>query len=425
MKPRLKILLSAFFCSPYRGGEAAVGWNVAVGLAKIHDVTVICGDLERSAPMNADLKRYQAEQEMPDGLAICHVQAEGSARLLCELHTIPGLWHSYYLAYRLWQKQALRVAGRLHAEDPFDIVHHLNIIGYREPGYLWQLGAPFFWGPLTGAPQVPFSYLHDFGLNERIHWSIRNVINKVQMRGWWRVRRAASVAARIWTVSAEDSIMVRDLWNARASGMIETGCQAPAGNQPRGRELNQCLKVVWSGLFQGIKALPLLLRALPLLDNQDWTLDVLGVGPEERKWRKLTTQLGLNGKVKYHGFLPRVQALQVMDGADLLVHSSVKEGTPHVVLEALSMGLPVVCHDCCGMSYAVTSECGIKIPLRDPKTSVNGFKAALQSLQEDPLHYNRLSAGALKRAGELTWENKVAVLCAEYDEVLKQQMQKS
>lgn len=419
MKPRLKILLSAFFCSPYRGGEAAVGWNVAVGLAKYHDVTVICGDMERSAPTKVDLERFRAEQTMPEGLTIRCLHAEGWTRLLHDLHTLPGCWHSYYLAYRLWQKQALRLAEQLNSESPFDIVHHLNIIGYREPGYLWQLGAPFFWGPLTGAPQVPFSYLHDFGLNERIHWSIRNVLNKIQMRGQRRVRQAAGKAARIWTVSEEDSIMVRDLWDVSASGMIETGCQTPAANPPRGREPDQPLKVVWSGLFQGIKALPLLLRALALLDKPDWSLDVLGAGPEERKWRKLTARLGLTARVRYHGFLPRAQALQVMDGGDLLVHSSVKEGTPHVVLEALSMGLPVVCHDCCGMSYAVTPECGIKVPLRDPETSVNGFKSAIQALRDDSALYHRLSAGALKRANELTWDNKVAALCAEYDAALR------
>jgi len=39
----MRILISAYYCSPYRGGESAVGWQVATELANHHDVTVVCG----------------------------------------------------------------------------------------------------------------------------------------------------------------------------------------------------------------------------------------------------------------------------------------------------------------------------------------------------------------------------------------------
>jgi hypothetical protein len=32
----------------------------------------------------------------------------------------------------------------------------LNMIGYREPGYLWKLNVPFVWGPMGGT-NVKFS----------------------------------------------------------------------------------------------------------------------------------------------------------------------------------------------------------------------------------------------------------------------------
>ena len=77
------------------------------------------------------------------------------------------------------------------------------------------------------------------------------------------------------------------------------------------------------------------------------------------------------------------------------------------------MGLPVICHDACGMQTAVTDRCGIKVPLHDPETSIDGFCRAIQKLAE-PQFYNQLSAGALHRAHELTWDSKVARISEAY-----------
>jgi glycosyltransferase involved in cell wall biosynthesis len=83
------------------------------------------------------------------------------------------------------------------------------------------------------------------------------------------------------------------------------------------------------------------------------------------------------------------------------------------VLEALALGLPVVCHDACGMQTAVTDQCGIKVPLYDREISIDGFCLVIQKLAEPPV-YNQLSAKALQRAHELTWDSKVARISEAY-----------
>jgi glycosyltransferase involved in cell wall biosynthesis len=134
----------------------------------------------------------------------------------------------------------------------------------------------------------------------------------------------------------------------------------------------------------------------------------LGDGVEVDRWKKLAKELGISERVQWLGMLTRDQALDAMNRSHVLVHSSVKEGTPHVVLEALAMGMPVVCHDACGMGTAVTPDCGIKVPLRNPATSHEGFRDALEKFHADPSLLETLSRGAIKRAGELTWENKIS-----------------
>jgi glycosyltransferase involved in cell wall biosynthesis len=109
-------------------------------------------------------------------------------------------------------------------------------------------------------------------------------------------------------------------------------------------------------------------------------------------------------EIDWIGNLPHHEAMERMKCADVFVHTSLQEGTPHVVMEALSMGMPVICHDACGMGVAVTAECGIKVPLVDFETSVCSFRSALDRLEQNPGLLRELSQGALKRASELSWD---------------------
>jgi glycosyltransferase involved in cell wall biosynthesis len=123
--------------------------------------------------------------------------------------------------------------------------------------------------------------------------------------------------------------------------------------------------------------------------------------------------LGLS--VVWHGQLPHDEAIAAMRGADVLVHTSVREGTPHVVLEAMAQGLAVVCHDIAGLSVAVTDRCGIKVPLVDPATSIAAFRTAVERFVETPPLLQALSAGAAARAADLTWEAKAAEIARIYE----------
>lgn len=405
MSRRLNILLGAYYCSPYQGSESAVGWNIASRLALKHDVTVLCGDLSGNEPTKKDLDKWSSENGLPPGMTVQHVAPTAIVRILHDLHKIPGLWFTYYLAYSLWQNLAYKRAIKLNESKKYDLVHQLTIIGYRMPGKLWQLGLPFFWGPITGACGIPADYLKKFGLREKLRWNLRETVNRNQRKGSPRCKQAAAHASMIWSVSREDQEMVQS-WGYDATPLLETGAKAPRLDRAARKMNYDSVRLVWSGLFQGIKALPILLEALAETpENHRFQLDVLGQGPEKEIWLTEMGRLGISKLVRFHGFVTHEKAMQIMDQADILIHTSVKEGTPHVVLEALSMGMPVICHDACGMGIAVNESCGIKVPLIDTKTSVKGFREAIQRLADDSELYAKLSQGALKRAEELGWEN--------------------
>jgi glycosyltransferase involved in cell wall biosynthesis len=417
----MRILLSCYYFSPYRGGEAAVGWRYASGLAKSFDVTVLYGDLSAEEPMRKDLERYQAETGLPELLTAVHISADTIAHRIHDLHAKPGLFFLYYPAYSRWQQRAFETAERLHQEKPFDVVHHLTIIGYREPGYLWKLGIPFVWGPINGAAMMPWGFIPGFGWKGRYQHALRNVMNWIQIRLPSRSRKAAMCAAKIWAVTEEDHRMVDEIWGAQAELMIETGAEPAPNAMIRKCNSSEPLRLVCCGILEARKALNLILEAMSSLPKDvKCELHVIGEGAERGRWQQLAETLGIVEQVIWHGRVPHAEAQRLMARGHILIHSAVKEGTPHVVLEAMAQGMPVICHDACGMGVAVDENSGIKVPLHDPATSVAGFRNAILRLCNEPDLLSKLSQGALARATQLTWDNKVKQVADTYHKILSE-----
>jgi glycosyltransferase involved in cell wall biosynthesis len=418
---KMRILIAAYYCSPYRGGEAAVGWQVASRLAMAgHEVHVLCGDLSGDEPTRKDLERYTSEQGLPEGLTIHHVAADATARRLHDWHCKPGMWFLYYPAYRHWQKLALQKAVELHAESPFDIAHQLTIIGYREPGDLWQTGIPFVWGPINGAAVMPWRFISGLGGGGAYRHLTRNLMNALQMRLPGRSRRAARAAAKIWAVTKEDQMMVEKIWKCRAELMIETGATPCESARVKSKPSGEALRLVWCGIIEARKALHLVLQALARLPSTvTWELQVIGDGPQRDLCEALSKSLQIDARVRWTGNVEHSEAQRLMEYGHALVHSALKEGTPHVVLESMARGLPVICHDACGMGVAVDQSSGIRIPMLDPHASIAGFQNAILRLATEPGLLESLSAGAMARARELSWDAKIEKFTDAYRQVIE------
>lgn len=407
---RLKVLVSAFCISPYEGSEPGMGWQLASRLAGIHDVTVICGDMESGRKTENLLSRYFETNPLKPKFKIFYVEPSWVMRSIWKLHKVPGLWALYYVAYNLWQQRAYQYAVTLHSQSPFDIVHQHTLCTYREPGYMWKMPVPFVWGPISGASSPPFWMSVQMG---GARFFLRYWTNALQRRFAWRSAKAARKSFVTLTVTDDDKRII-ERWGGRAEYLCEVGTEN-IKTHPQTYNPEFSFKIVWSGLHIKRKALSLAIEALAQLqDKSKYHLDILGAGPLTSEYKKLAVDLAVDPMITWHGRLSRVQALEIMSQANILLHTSISESTSQVVLEALSLGLPVLCHDACGMQTAVTDDCGIRIPLRSRTTSVNAFAAALQLIC-DPEKYPAYSRAALRRAHELTWDSAVQHICNIYE----------
>jgi glycosyltransferase involved in cell wall biosynthesis len=390
-------------------------------MAAHHDVTVLCADGAPGHPYsyrNAVTDYFTAHGEIP-GLRVAYVghppktlRCAQLNRCLMKLAKGFGWQFLYYMGLNAWHMAVYQKAYELGFEN-FDVVHQLTPISFLRPGYLSYCKRPFFWGPIGGMYQVPRGFNCLGGAKARLFERVRSAnINKcIRMS---RFRRLVKRTVRIWTITEEERRIIEALAPGKAALMIETSPPADIQGHVRIFDRKRLLQLCWSGQHEARKALPLLLEAMAQLpDPKRVRLTVLGEGPETLKWQALADYLCLS-TVEWRGRLPYSKALQVMGQGDIFVHSSYREGTPHVVLEALGWGMPVICHDACGMAVAVNEDCGIKVPFETPARSIAGFREAILNLLQKPWRVQQLSEGALRRAEALSWNAKVNEMAEAY-----------
>ena len=93
------------------------------------------------------------------------------------------------------------------------------------------------------------------------------------------------------------------------------------------------------------KGIDLLIEAFHLFaqKNQEWHLDIVGEGREEKEYRNLISKYHLEDRITIHPFTNQIQ--DYYSKAQVYVLSSRWEGMPLVLVEAMSHGLPIVSSD--------------------------------------------------------------------------------
>ena len=138
-----------------------------------------------------------------------------------------------------------------------------------------------------------------------------------------------------------------------------------------------CRLVAWKRVHSIIQAVG---------DIDEVGLLICGDGPERKYLDTLTKDLGLTDRVHFSGKRNRRETLALMAGCDIFVLNSTYEGLSHVVLEAMSLGLPVIATSVGGTPELVKDgETGILIKGGDTealRSAVLQLVSSPETLQE-------------------------------------------
>lgn len=164
----------------------------------------------------------------------------------------------------------------------------------------------------------------------------------------------------------------------------------------------------------GLLAAFALLRAAGNGKNADCRLVIAGDGPQRDELAQQIIQLGLTDSVRLLG--NRGDVPQVLAECDVFVLSSVAEGMPMTVLEAMATGLPVVATDVGGVASVV--EAGITGTLVQPGDPPALAAALGAYVADEKLRHQHGAAGRARVAAKFSLPTMVSAYVALYDELL-------
>ncbi|MFY9608540.1 MAG: glycosyltransferase family 4 protein [Blastocatellia bacterium] len=142
------------------------------------------------------------------------------------------------------------------------------------------------------------------------------------------------------------------------------------------------------------KGFALLLSAFSKVAGKhpSWSLQIWGEGPQRQALERLCRDLNLSGRVWLPGFTRR--PFEALSRADLFAMSSLVEGFPNALCEAMACGLPVVSFNCSsGIREIIRNGVdGLLVRAADP----TALASALDGLMANEEERKRLAGKALE-----------------------------
>ncbi len=397
----LKLLLIAPACDGQDVGEAWVGYQWVRCLAARHDLTVLTYYKHGRTPLSHQIPSVRTiEWAEPPGI--------GRAERLNSLMK-PG-YVPFYFRARRWIRDALARGER------FDLAHQLIPVALRYPSPVARLGIPFVVGPVGGGLPSPRDFRREEGTSA---WYVGlRRFDQMRLRRDPLLRLTYRKADCVIGIAPYVSGLLEGIPVRRFEVVSETGLLELPARVDRAACRDE-VRMLFVGRLIRTKGARDAIRALGLIRDLPVSLDIAGDGFDRRACESLASELGVAGRVRFHGWVTREQVERLYRSADLFVFPSYREPGGNVIFEAMSHGLPMVVSDVGGPGNAVDETCGLRIHPVSPAQYARDLAAALRCLATDPQLRRSLGDGARRRVSQIgLWDSKVRLVESIYNEVL-------
>lgn len=144
-----------------------------------------------------------------------------------------------------------------------------------------------------------------------------------------------------------------------------------------------------------------LLQAFARLQGDDWKLVILGDGPLRDNLETQIINLNLSDKVEMPGATKDIDYW--LAKSSIFVLSSISEGFPNVLIEAMSAGLPCISFDCDAGPRDIINDNVNGILIETYNTDL--LSISIENLINDKFLYCKISSEALKAQNHYNIEN--------------------
>jgi glycosyltransferase involved in cell wall biosynthesis len=249
--------------------------------------------------------------------------------------------------------------------------------------FMFRLDMPVVIGPLCGGLEFPPAFRFMDGTFSRLTVAIS--------------RQLARLANHLVPGKLEaDALLVANECTRRALPpgyrgkvyeVVESGVDLSLWSRKTEKylDVSKPVRFVFSGRFVDWKGVAFLLSAFAAISVRlDAELHLIGDGELRGDIEDRIRHLGLESKVRLHGWKSRAEAEILLRECDVFVMPSLRECGGTAILEAMAMGLPVIATNWAGPSSYINNQCGILVDPLTPDDFTKGLADAMVRLAEAP-----------------------------------------
>lgn len=399
------ILATAYDIDPYKGSEAATGWNFVYQISRFNKVIAITRKNNRN-----NIEKYIQEHNID------------SSSMSFYYYDLP-YWMRFWkkgargssLYFYLWQ-MFMPLFVKMKKID-FDIAHNVNFHADAFPTFLWLLGKPTVWGPINHNEKIPNNYLVSKKeiLKEQMKWMVKNILWKLDIFMLLAKQKSNLILGGNSSVGLRLNI---------PKGKFISFTQVGSEKVNLTNHTKTKFDILVIGRFLTIKSFDLAINSFAyflnkLEDKNKVHLTIVGKGPKGKELKTLVSRLKIEENVEFIDWLDKKDLATIYQNSSLFFFPS-HEGAGMVTVEALSYSLPVLCFNNYGAGEIVDDSCGVRIEYSTYSQSVKDFSNALEKLYFDKQFYKSLGVGSIEKFNnEYEWDVKGLKLKNIYESICK------
>ena len=396
----MNTLISAYSCSPDEGSEKEVGWSWVKNLSKIknNNFTVIT----RLA------KKKKIENK---------INKKSFSNINFVYYDLPKLFITLfkknaignYIYIYLWQIGIFLNFKKLFKKKIFNTIHHVTLVSFRCPSFLFFYTKNFIFGPISGGEKVSYNLILNFtfkGLIFELLRSLSNLISKYSLF----VNMCYFFSKKIYVVSHHTKNNILSIFHYKVkilpaifSENLKFKIQSSINRK------NLC----YAGRLNDWKGIMLLLLAFKRLYfiNKKYYLNIYGDGPLRNKIKKFIIANSLKKNVFLKKHLKQKLLFKKLKENDLLIFPTLRDSGGYLLIEALNHKIPVLTTNAPGPN-SVIKKTNFK-PINIYKT--NAKKISIQLSNEINLFFKKKKIYFYSLNKSLKFNNKYKVIYKSYD----------
>jgi glycosyltransferase involved in cell wall biosynthesis len=390
-----KILVSAYACEPLKGSEQSVGWNMVLQISKHSEVHVITRTnnkefIESNLPSNNKKNIFFHYYDTNFFIRKFKKKEKG-----------------VYFYYICWQIGIIPLVRRLTKLYYFDYSMHLTFGNVWLPTFLPFFYPAFIWGPLGGGESVPYSFIRSLSLKGKVLQLIRYALKVIMLLNPFFLYISLSAKIILCRTENTSRLFLRKLRN-KIYLLSDGAIEPQVFKYKMSFHENGVINIITTSRLIHTKNIITVIRSvLYIPSSYKIKLTIVGSGPEKNNLEIAINRYGIKDRVNMIPTVSREEVLQMLAKSDIYLFASLKEACNLSLLEAMAVGLPVICLNWSGMAISTDESCAIRLPVTNPEQMPKDMAVAICKLIDNPEMRRQMGNAGRKRVKAIfNWETK-------------------